>query len=147
MALLALLAGCSSTVDGTAATGTTPITDGTTVTTTPETSATEPSSTLEPPPTAIDEDADQQYCDGTITGAFGKEMQVAVVNTPNGRIDCAGAAAVLVGYYAQRPDPDPGSEPVVVAGFACNQVPHPDLPQVICGDGASLLYSMWRQGG
>jgi hypothetical protein len=141
VALLAVLAGCTSTVSGSAGAGSTPVTDGTTVTTTPETS------TVEPLPTEIDASADQQYCDGTITGAFGKDMQVVVVNTPNGRIDCDGAAAVLVDYYAERPDPDPGSEPIEVAGFACNQVPHPDQPQVICSDGASLLYSMWRQGG
>jgi len=54
---------------------------------------------------------------------------------------------VLVDYYAERPNPDPGSTPIEVAGFACNQVPHPDEPQVICADGASLLYSLWRQGG
>jgi type IV pilus biogenesis protein CpaD/CtpE len=150
VALLALLAGCTSTVSGSAAAGSTPITDGTTVTTTPEAPTTAEStveSTVEPPPTEIDANADQQYCDGTITGAFGKEMQVVVVNTPSGRIDCDGAAAVLVDYYTERPDPDPGSEPIEVAGFACNQVPHPDQPQVICSDGASLLYSMWRQGG
>src|SRR3954452_12614389 len=144
VALLALLAGCTSTVSGSAGAGSTPVTDGTTVTTTPETSS---PSTVEPPPTEIDANADQQYCDGTITGAFGKDMQVVVVNTPNGRIDCDGAAAVLVDYYAERPDPDPGSEPIEVAGFACNQVPRPDHPQVICSDGPSLLYSMWRQGG
>jgi len=153
VALLALLAGCTSTVSGSAAAGSTPITDGTTVTTTPDEptttdpTSTEPTSTLDPPPTEIDPAADQQYCDGTITGALGKPMQVVVVNTPSGRIDCDGAGAVLVDYYASRPQPDPGSEPIVVAGFACNQVPHPDIPQVICSDGDSLLYSMWRQGG
>ncbi len=73
-------------------------------------------------------------------------MQVVVVNTPSGRVDCDQAGAVLVDYYAERPNPDPGSEPVEVAGFACNQVPGPDIPQVICADGASLLYSMWPPG-
>jgi hypothetical protein len=102
---------------------------------------------LPAPPTSIDPAADQQYCDGTITGALGKPMQVVVVNTPAGWIDCDGAGAVLVDYYAERPDPRPGSAPIEVAGFSCNQVPEPDLPQVICADGESLLYSMWRQGG
>jgi hypothetical protein len=143
VALLALLAGCTSTVSGAPAAGSTPITDGTTVTTTPDL----PTSTVEPPPTEIDPAADQQYCDNTITGAFGKAMQVVVVNTPGGRVNCDQAGALLGDYYRERPDPDPGSEPIVVAGFACNQVPHPDIPQVICSDGDSLLYSMWRQGG
>ena len=74
-------------------------------------------------------------------------MTVVVVETPNGRVNCDQAGAVLVDYYAKRPNPDPGSAPVEVAGFACNQVPEPDLPQVICADGASLLFSMWPQGG
>jgi hypothetical protein len=102
---------------------------------------------LPAPPTSIDPAANQRYCERPITGAFGKEMMVVVVETPAGRVDCDQASAVLVDYYAERPDPDPGSDPIAVAGFACNQVPYPDVPQVICADGDSLLYSMWRQGG
>jgi hypothetical protein len=143
VASLLLLAGCTSTVSGSpggsaAAPRSEPV--ETTTETTTET-------TLPAPPTSIDPAADQRYCEGTIIGALGKEMLVVVVNTPAGRIDCDGAGAVLADYYAERSNPDPGSEPIEVAGFACNQVPHPDVPQVICGDGASLLYSMWRQGG
>jgi hypothetical protein len=74
-------------------------------------------------------------------------MEVVVVETPAGRVNCDQAGAVLVDYYAQRADPRPGSAALEVAGFSCNQVPEPDIPQVICTDGASLIYSMWRQGG
>jgi hypothetical protein len=98
-------------------------------------------------PTAIDPAANQQECERPITGALGKPMLVVVVETPSGRINCDQAGAVLVDYYAERPTPQPGSSPIEVAGFACNQVPEPDIPQVICTDGDSLLYSMWRQGG
>lgn len=145
VALLALLAGCTSTVSGSPAGDGKPA-EQTTAEPTEETTSTEDTS-VPAPPTEIDPAADQQYCDNTITGAFGKEMQVVVVNTPSGRIDCDQAGAVLVDYYTERPNPDPGGDPLVVAGFACNQVPHPDIPQVICADGDSLLYSMWRQGG
>jgi hypothetical protein len=149
VALLALLAGCTSTVsgspagDGQQAEQTTTRTEETTTTT--ETSTED--SSVPAPPTEIDPAADQQYCDSMITGALGKEMQVVVVNTPAGRIDCDQAGAVLTDYYAQRPNPEPAADPIMVAGFACNQVPHPDIPQVICADGDSLMYSMWRQGG
>jgi hypothetical protein len=160
-ALLSLLAGCSSTVAGSATQGTdTPVTTRSSTRTTASTTATTATTTtgtttattrvtsrLAAPPTSIDPDADQQYCDGTITGALGKPMQVVVVRTPAGRVNCDQAGAVLVDYYAQRPGPKPGSQPLEVAGFSCNQVPEPDMPQVICADGASLLYSMWRQGG
>ncbi len=150
VALLAFLAGCSSTVSGSPA-GSTVATPTTAPTTENTTEATitdeEPATSLPAPPTSIDPAVDQQYCDGTITGALGKPMQVVVVNTPGGRVDCDQAGAVLVDYYAERPDPEPGSEPIEVAGFSCNQVPEPDIPQVICADGDSLLYSMWRQGG
>jgi hypothetical protein len=147
LATLALLAGCSSTVSGSPAgsaareADTVPTTTGTTVENTTE------DTSLAPPPTSIDPAADQQYCDGRILGALGKQMQVVVVNTPTGRINCDQAGGVLVDYYAERPNPKPGSEPIEVAGFSCNQVPEPDIPQVICGDGDSLLYSMWVQGG
>jgi len=152
VALLAILAGCTSTVSGSPAGNgqqveqtTSQRTDETTEDTTTTTSTED--SSVPAPPTEIDPAADQQYCDNPITGAFGKQMQVVVVNTPAGRIDCDQAGAVLTDYYAKRPDPDPGGDPIVVAGFACNQVPHPDIPQVICADGDSLMYSMWRQGG
>jgi hypothetical protein len=115
-----------------------PATDGSTTADAPSPAA---------PPTAIDPNAPARYCDGTITGALGKSMNVVVVETPSGRVNCDQAGAVLVDYYAQRPDPGPGSAPIVVGTFACNQVPVPDQPQVICADGASLFYSMWVQGG
>jgi hypothetical protein len=151
VALFALLAGCTSTVSGAPAGSRPPdteprITAGTTTGETPATGESgEPD--LPAPPTSIDPPANQRYCERPITGAFGKEMMVVVVETPAGRVDCDQASAVLVDYYAERPDPDPGSDPIAVAGFACNQVPYPDVPQVICADGDSLLYSMWRQGG
>lgn len=145
MVVFVLLAGCATAVSG-APTGSTVASTSSRAATLAEPTA-EPEPDVPTPPTAIDPAADQQYCDQPITGALGKQMQVVVVATPAGRIDCDGAGAVLVDYYAERPAPDPGSDPIVVAGFACNQVPHPDIPQVICTDGASLLYSMWRQGG
>jgi hypothetical protein len=146
----ALLAACTATVSGSPSGSGPPGTTERAATDEPTEEPTVASSTqqsLPAPPTSIDPAADQQFCDGTITGALGKQMQVVVVNTPGGWIDCDGAGAVLVDYYAERPDPRPGSAPIEVAGFSCNQVPEPDLPQVICADGDSLLYSMWRQGG
>jgi hypothetical protein len=146
--LLGLLAACSAAVSGS------PAGQPVTVTTTPTTTTTTPTKTITPttstttlaaPPTGIDEHADQQYCDQTITGALGKNMRVVVVATPDGRITCDQAGAVLVDYYAKRPNPDPGSVPIEVDAFACNQVPKPDFPQVICADSASLFYSMWPQ--
>ncbi|MEV4313522.1 hypothetical protein [Actinocrispum sp. NPDC049592] len=153
LAGLLLLAGCSSTVAGTASVGTAPASTRTPTTTAATTQPAKTSATtsakpsLNPPPTSIDESAQLQYCDQRITGALGKPMNVVVVETPAGRITCDQAGAVLVDYYTQRPDPKPGSAPVEVAGFSCNQVPEPDFPQVICADGASLFYSMWPQGG
>jgi hypothetical protein len=150
-----LLAGCSSTVTGSASEGlraTTAPTRASTATaaspaTTTSTRTAIASPQLAAPPTSIDPSAGQQNCDQTITGALGKQMEVVVVETPAGRVNCDQAGAVLVDYYAKRPNPQPGSVPLEVAGFACNQVPEPDIPQVICADGDSLIYSMWRQGG
>src|ERR1044072_1145886 len=140
LALLALLAGCTATVSGSPAGNAEP-TGRTTVAPTTETS---PEDTSVPaPPTEIDPAADQQYCENTITGRVGKEMQVVVVNTPGGRIDGDQAGAVLVHYYAERPNPDPGGDPIVVAGFAWNQVPPPDIPPGICADGGPPPSSMW----
>ncbi|MBP2320363.1 PBP1b-binding outer membrane lipoprotein LpoB [Kibdelosporangium banguiense] len=140
-----LLAGCSSTVAGSASQG---IDIPATVTTTTTTVTTaRPATTARAVPTSIDPAADQQYCEQTITGALGKPMEVVVVETPAGRVDCDQAGAVLVDYYAKRPDPKPGSDALEVAGFSCNQVSEPDIPQVICTDGDSLIFSMWRQGG
>jgi hypothetical protein len=148
----AVLAGCAAPVSGTAApppgvpvATTRPAAPTTARTTTrPATTTTR---TVPAPPTAIDPGAHEQYCEHLITGALGKRMQVVVVETAAGRITCDQAGALLADYYAARPDPEPGSAPLEVAGFACNQVPEPDLPQVICTDGDSLLYSMWPQGG
>ncbi|OLF19390.1 hypothetical protein [Actinophytocola xanthii] len=157
--LLAVLAACSSSVSGAPTGAERP--EPTSATPTAETSTPDPSdeATEEPepteesgtaipaPPTSIDQNATQQYCQPFIIGPGNQRMQVVVVETPGGRVNCDQAAAVLVDYYAERPTPDPGSEPLVVAGYACGQVPVPDIPQVICGDGASLFYSMWVQGG
>jgi hypothetical protein len=154
VAVLAV-AGCSASVAGE------PVGDGTTTVrstqdttageTTEDTPTDRPTTTTEPspaaPPTAIDPNAPARYCDGTITGALGKPMQVVVIETPGGRVNCDQAGAVLGDYYTERPSPDPNSDPVEVDGFACDQVPEPDMPQVICADGVSLFYSMWVQGG
>jgi hypothetical protein len=139
-----LLAGCSSTVAGSASQG---IDTPTTTTTPARTTTATTAAQVAAPPTSIDAGANQQYCERTITGALGKPMEVVVVETPAGRVNCDQAGAILVDYYAQRPDPKPGSVALEVAGFSCNQVPEPDIPQVICTDGDSLIYSMWRQGG
>jgi uncharacterized protein YceK len=145
-----LLAGCSSTVTGSASENPGNTTAASTAarpaTTTPTATATA-SPQVAAPPTSIDPSAEQQSCDQAITGALGKQMEVVVVETPAGRVTCDQAGAILVDYYAKRSDPQPGSAPLEVAGFVCNQVPEPDIPQVICADGDSLIYSMWRQGG
>ena len=149
--LVCVLAGCTTPVRGAAAgddaavttTGTSE-TAGTSETTT---TAPDEGTSLPPPPTSIDMRATQQYCPGTITGALGKPMNVVVVATAGGRVHCEEAFTVLVHYYEERPEPDPGSAPVEVDGYACNQVPEPDLPQVICADDVALFYSMWVQGG
>src|SRR3954469_4012642 len=82
------------------------------VTTTTRTTTTKTTPRLPAPPTAIDQAANQQYCPGRITGALGKPMTVVVVETPNGRVNCDQAGAVLAGYYAKRRDPEPGSTPI-----------------------------------
>jgi hypothetical protein len=139
--LVCVLVGCSTPVTG-AATG-----DGTKPTTTTTTTSAVEDTPLPPPPTSIDVNATQQYCDQTITGAFGKPMNVVVVATAGGQVHCDEASVVLVHYYMERPEPDPASAPIEVDGYACNQVPEPDQPQVICADDVSLFYSMWVQGG
>jgi hypothetical protein len=161
--LPAVLGACSSSVSGAPTGGDRPAPTSATSTPDPTEESTE-ESTEEPtgegteesteegtaipaPPTSIDQTADQQYCEPFIIGPGNQRMQVVVVATPGGRVNCDQAAAVLVDYYAERPTPDPASEPIVVAGNACDQVPVPDIPQVICTDGASLFYSMWVQGG
>jgi hypothetical protein len=150
--LLVVAAGCSAPVSGTAVggTGTETTTKESTTTGTTTTGSSPESSEAAPPPappTAIEPSASRQYCPGQITGALGKRMEVVVVATASGRIDCEQAAAVLVDYYEQRQEPDPASTPVEVGGFACNQVPEPDEAQVICANRGSLFYSMWVQGG
>ena len=141
--LVCVLAGCTTSVSGAAAgDGTTTTTTATTTTTT-----TTEDTPLPPPPTSIDVNATQQYCPGTITGALGKPMNVVVVATAGGQVNCETAFAVLSAYYEERPEPDPGSSPIEVDGYACDQVPEPDQPQVICADDVSLFYSMWVQGG
>jgi uncharacterized protein YceK len=149
--LVCVLGGCTTAVRGA------PAGDGTAVTTTGTTSTeptTESTSTsadddtpLPPPPTAIDGNATEQYCPGTFTGALDKPMNAVVVATAGGRVHCEEAFTVLDHYYQERPEPQPGSDPIEVDGYACNQVPEPDQPQVICADGVSLFYSMWVQGG
>lgn len=152
VALIAAVAGCSTTVAGTGS-GTTTVT--TTVTTTATTTATGRTTTTEettgaprPAPVelpTVDESAPARYCDQPFPGALGKPMLAVVVETPSGRLDCDGAAAVLVDYYAERRDPVPGLPPLMVGPMTCNQVPEPALPQVICADGDDLIYSMWPQ--
>jgi hypothetical protein len=140
--LLWVLAGCTTPVTGAAAgDGAAP------TTTTTSTTSVVDDEPLPPPPTSIDVNATQQYCPGTITGALGKPMNVVVVATAGGRVHCEEAFGVLSAYYAERPEPDPGSAPIEVDGYACGQVPEPDQPQVICADEVSIFYSMWVQGG
>ncbi|MEV0678638.1 hypothetical protein AB0I60_19180 [Actinosynnema sp. NPDC050436] len=151
-AVLVLVAGCSVSVTGsggsTATTATAPTTaDETTAggsTATTEPGADEPTGSPLPLP-PVDESAPTRFCDRPFTGALGKPMLAAVVETPSGRLDCDRAGAVLVDYYAERHDPTAGLPPLVVAGMTCNQVPEPALPQVVCTDGADVIYSMWPQ--
>ncbi|CRK61781.1 hypothetical protein [Alloactinosynnema sp. L-07] len=162
--LLLLTAGCATPVTGTASssdktttvepTTTTvkppPVKTATPKTTTPKTTteatATKPATTTRGIP-AIDESAPAQYCDQRFKGALGKDMHAVVVETPSGRVNCDQAGAILFDYYAERSTPDPALPPLDVAGFTCGQVAEPALPQVVCTDGDSLIYSMWPQGG
>ncbi|CCH31182.1 hypothetical protein ABZ816_02800 [Actinosynnema sp. NPDC047251] len=163
-AALVLLAGCTVNVTGSSSTGTTaalpttatssPESTGPESTgpepTNPDTSAPDTPSPEEPtdsplPLPPIDESAPTRFCDQPFTGALGKPMLAAVVETPSGRLNCDQAGAVLVDYYAERHDPTAGRPPLVVAGMTCNQVPEPALPQVVCTDGADVIYSMWPQ--
>ncbi len=153
-AVLLSATGCSATVSGTGAAGTAATT----------TSKAEPERTTESEPAPestrvpttdskrtvvslppIDESAPTQYCDTPFTGALGKPMLAAVVETPSGRLTCDQAGAILVDYYTERHDPIAGRPPLMIGPMTCNQVPEPALPQVVCADGDNLIYSMWPQ--
>ncbi|MFI9008116.1 hypothetical protein ACIGNX_12875 [Actinosynnema sp. NPDC053489] len=151
IALLALVAGCSTAVSGSGSGPTRATTPATTPSGTTPSEATpsgttsgEATTTALPLPT-IDESAPARFCQDAFPGALGKPMLAVVVETPSGRLTCDRAAAVLVDYYAERRDPITGLPPLVVAGLTCNQVPEPALPQVVCSDGDDLVYSMWPQ--
>src|SRR3712207_2769253 len=122
--LVGLLAGCTpswtgaATGDDTTAATTTTTTNATPGPATPPTPAED--TALPPPPTSIDVTAAQQYCPGTIPGARGKPMNVVVVATAGGQVHCEEAFAVLTHYYLERREPDPGSAPIEVDGYACN---------------------------
>ncbi|HWO67278.1 MAG TPA: hypothetical protein VNO31_45335 [Umezawaea sp.] len=145
--LAVLVTGCSSVVTGSGS-GTTssapPVTTtsaGTTTTAAPEPTA--PTASTAPP--SVDENAPAQYCDQPFTGALGKDMLAVVVETPAGRLTCDQATAFLVDYYAQRSEPKTGLPPLAIGPMSCNQVPEGSMPQVVCSDGADLIYSMWQQ--
>ncbi|SFR29737.1 hypothetical protein SAMN04488564_12160 [Lentzea waywayandensis] len=86
-----------------------------------------------------------QYCDRPFTGALGKPMLAVVMETPQGRLNCDQAGAVLFDYYAERSDPKTGLPPVMVGSMSCNQVPEGIMPQVVCADAENVIYSMWPQ--
>ncbi|MEU4805526.1 hypothetical protein [Actinosynnema sp. NPDC023587] len=158
-AVLVLIAGCATTVTGSAGStdvagaGTTGQPQPTTTESKPTTTESEPTRESSADPTTdtplplppIDESAPTRFCDQPFTGALGKPMLAAVVETPSGKLDCDRAGAVLVDYYAERHDPITDLPPLVVAGMTCNQMPEPALPQVVCTDGADVIYSMWPQ--
>jgi hypothetical protein len=150
VAVLALVAGCSTSVTGTGSgSGAVTTTLAAAPSPGPESSA-EPTAASSPEPTpvplpTIDEAAPAQYCDDPFPGALGKPMLAVVVETPSGRLTCDQAAAVLFDYYSRRRDPTPGRAPLVVGTMTCNQVPEPALPQVVCADEDDLAYSMWPQ--
>ncbi|MCG8927954.1 hypothetical protein [Lentzea sp. CC55] len=86
-----------------------------------------------------------QFCDRPFTGALGKPMLAVVVETPQGRLNCDQAGAVLFDYYAERSDPKTGLPPVEIGPMSCNQVAEGLMPQVVCSDAENLIYSMWPQ--
>ncbi|WP_329792677.1 hypothetical protein V1227_12505 [Lentzea sp. DG1S-22] len=86
-----------------------------------------------------------QFCDRPFTGALGKPMLAVVVETPQGRLNCDQAGAVLFDYYAERSDPRTGLPPVEIGPMSCNQVTEGLMPQVVCSDAENLIYSMWPQ--
>jgi hypothetical protein len=156
--LFLLTAGCATPVTGTAS-GTDQTTASAEPTTKPKpppaktvtpkttTKTTTKTTAGKPAIPVIDESAPAQYCDQLFKGALGKDMHAVVVETPSGRVNCDQAGAILFDYYAERSTPDPALPPLEVAGFTCGQVAEPALPQVVCTDGDSLIYSMWPQGG
>ncbi|MGW5055642.1 hypothetical protein [Actinokineospora sp. NPDC004072] len=97
------------------------------------------------PPLTVDESLPAQYCDATFKGALGKPMHAVVVETPGGVLGCEEAGAILFDYYAQRPEPEFGLDPVHIGPLACNQAREGQLAQVICADADNLIYAMWPQ--
>ncbi|WP_018684098.1 hypothetical protein [Actinokineospora enzanensis] len=113
--------------------------------TTTELSVSSSPKTANPGIPAIDESAPAQYCDRPFKGALGKNMLAVVVETPNGRLTCDQAAAILFDYYAERRDPRTDLPAYKIGPMACNQVREPALPQVVCADEDNTIYSMWPQ--
>lgn len=138
--LAVLVTGCSTVVTGSGS-GSVRSSPPPPVTTT----AAEETTTPAPEPPPVDESAPAQYCDRPFTGALGQDMLAVVVETPAGRLTCDQAAAILVDYYAQRSEPKTGLPPLAIGPMSCNQVPEGSMPQVVCSDGADLIYSMWQQ--
>ncbi|SMC58148.1 hypothetical protein SAMN05660733_00561 [Lentzea albidocapillata] len=138
--LLALLAaGCTPEVTGSGSA------TGLPETTTPETTTTTTAAALDGVPPERYEGMPSQYCEQPFTGALGKQMLAVVVETPQGRLNCDQAGAVLFDYYAQRAEPKTGLPPIDIGPLSCNQVAEGIMPQVVCADGENVIYSMWPQ--
>ncbi|MGW6934210.1 hypothetical protein ACWGE0_29420 [Lentzea sp. NPDC054927] len=145
--LAVLAAGCSSEITGSGSGS------GTTSSSAPATGqeeTTQPSATtrttaLNGVPPEQYESLPSQFCDRPFTGALGKPMLAVVVETPQGRLNCDQAAAVLFDYYAGRQEPKQGLPPVEIGSLSCNQVAEGIMPQVVCADGENVVYSMWPQ--
>jgi len=143
--LAVLAAGCTSEVTGS---GTGAQTESSAASTTEQT----PSTTKKSGTTALDgvppdhyEGLPAQYCDKPFVGALGKPMLAVVMETPKGRLNCDQAAAVLFDYYAERREPKTGLPPVEIGTLSCNQAVEAAMPQVVCADTESVIYSMWPQ--
>jgi hypothetical protein len=134
--LAVLAAGCTSEVTGSGRQGTA---EPTTTTTSSAATALNGVSPEEY------ESLPSQYCDRPFNGALGKPMLAVVMQTPQGRLNCDQAGAVLFDYYAERSEPKTGLPPVKVGSMSCNQVAEGVLPQVVCADAENVIFSMWPQ--
>lgn len=154
MLLAVLVAGCTPEVTGSGSAAD-PTSSTATGTTAPKTTAQETTTRETTTKAAANplpgvqpdqyEGLPSQFCDRPFTGALGKPMLAVVVETPQGRLNCDQAGAVLFDYYAERSDPKTGLPPVEIGPMSCNQVAEGLMPQVVCSDAENLIYSMWPQ--
>ncbi|WP_189152831.1 hypothetical protein [Lentzea pudingi] len=140
-----LVAGCTPEVTGSGSATSPQETTGTTAAPTTTTATSTAVTALNGVSPEEYESLPSQFCERPFIGALGKPMLAVVVETPAGRLNCDQAGAVLVDYYAQRPDPKTGLPPVEIGPMSCNQVAEGIMPQVVCADAENVIYSMWPQ--